>query len=108
MTLQIQHMENTMNDSVKQRAPRKVKTAAELKADLEKAKALVAELEQRAYAGELEELVNKSNVVKEFNAIKASIKGASDLAILAAIGKAVGIQRLVITQAEPKKRVKSA
>lgn len=41
----------------KTRAPRKVKTAAELKAELEKAKAAVAALEQKAYAGELDEAV---------------------------------------------------
>ncbi len=97
-----------MVDSIakKSRAPRKVKTAADLKADLAKAKAALAALEQRAYAEELDEFVKKTNVVSDFNVIKKNIAGASDIAILAAIGKAAGIARLVITQSEVVKRAK--
>ena len=85
---------------------RKVKTAADLKADLEKAKARIAVIEARAYAGELEEMVKQQNIVSAFNVIKANVKGASDVAILSAIGKAAGIKRLVITQSEPTPRKK--
>lgn len=83
---------------------RKTKTAAELKIDLEKAKQKVKELEQRAYAGELEEMVKKTNIVSDFNVIKANVKGATDLVILAAIGKAAGIARLQISQAPASTR----
>lgn len=83
---------------------RKSKTAAELKMDLEKAKQKVKELEQRAYAGELEEMVKKTSIVSDFNVIKANVKGATDLVILAAIGKAAGILRLNISQSDAPKR----
>ena len=84
--------------------PRTKKNAAQLKADLEKAKKRVADLEAKAYAEELEEMVKKQNIVSSFNVVKANVKGASDIAILAAIGKAAGISRLVVTQTEPKPR----
>jgi len=90
--------------TVKKTQTRKAKTAAEIKAELEKAKAKVASLEQRAYAGELEEAVKKTNVIAAFESIKASVKGANDLVILAAIGKAAGIARVEVTQKPPVKR----
>lgn len=76
---------------------RKTKTAEDLKADLAKARAALAVLEQRAYAGELDAHVQKSAMVKEFTAIREKVKGASDIAILASIGKAVGIKRVEVT-----------
>ena len=76
---------------------RKTKTAEDLKADLAKARAALAALEQRAYAGELDLHVQKSAIVKEFTAIREKVKGASDVAILASIGKAVGIKRVEVT-----------
>lgn len=87
-----------MATTTKATRTRKAKTSADLKADLEAARAKLAALEQRAYAGELDELVSKSAIVKEFNAIKEQVKGASDIAILASVGKAIGIKRLEITQ----------
>jgi hypothetical protein len=77
----------------------KYKTAAELKLDLEKAKQKVLLIEQLAYAGEIDELIKKMNIASSFNVIKANVKGATELAILAAIGKAVGIKRLLLSQA---------
>lgn len=88
----------------KPRAPRKEKTAAELKLQVEKAKAALAALEQKAYAGEVEEAVKGTSIVKDFNAIKSKLNNVKDVVILAAIGKAAGITRLVVTQSEPKKR----
>ena len=76
---------------------RKKKTAEDLKAALAKARAGLAALEQRAYAGELDEHVKKSAIVREFSAIREKVKGASDVAILASIGKAAGIKRVEIT-----------
>jgi hypothetical protein len=66
--------------------------------------AAVAALEQKAYAGELEEAVAATKIVAEFKAIQERYKDVKDVAILAAIGKAVGIKRLSVTQTEPKPR----
>jgi|CryBogDrversion2_11_1035321.scaffolds.fasta_scaffold126140_1 hypothetical protein len=86
-----------MATATKTTRTRKAKTAEELKADIVKARAALAALEQRAYAGELDGHVQKSAIVKEFIAIREKVKGASDVAILASIGKAVGIKRVEVT-----------
>ena len=86
-----------MATATKTTRTRKAKSAEDLKADLAKARAALAALEQRAYAGELDEHVSKSAIVKEFTAIREKVKGASDVAILASIGKAVGIKRVEVT-----------
>jgi hypothetical protein len=79
-----------MATATKTTRTRKAKTAEDLKADLAKARAALAALEQRAYAGELDGHVQNSAIVKEFIAIR-------DIAILASIGKAVGIKRVEVT-----------
>ena len=61
-------------------------------------------MERRAFAGEITEAIKKSNIPAEYNKIKALAKDVSDIAILEAIGLAVGIKRLVVTQSEPTKR----
>ena len=86
-----------MATATKTTRTRKSKTAEDLKADLAKARAALAALEQRAYAGELDGHVQKSAIVKEFTAIREKVNGASDVAILASIGKAVGIKRVEVT-----------
>jgi hypothetical protein len=86
-----------MATATKTTRTRKAKTAEDLKADLAKARAALAALEQRAYAGELDGHVQNSAIVKEFIAIREKVKGASDIAILASIGKAVGIKRVEVT-----------
>ena len=83
---------------------RKKMGTEDLKAKLEKAKASLKALEEKAYASELEELIKKQNIVSSFKTIQANARGISDVAILNAIGKAVGIKRLVVTQAEAVKR----
>lgn len=85
---------------------RKKKTAAELKADLDTAKKRVAALEAKAYEGELTEAVAKSSIVTEFNKIKDRYKDIGAVNILQAIGKAVKIPRVAVTQTEPKPRAK--
>jgi hypothetical protein len=85
-----------MATATKTTRTRKVKTTEDLKADLAKARAGLVALEQRAYAGELDEHVKNSAIVKEFTAIREKVKGASDVAILASIGKAVGIKRVEV------------
>jgi len=86
-----------MATATKTTRTRKAKTAEDLKAELLKARAALAALEQRAYAGELDGHVQNSAIVKEFTAIREKVKGASDIAILASIGKAVGIKRVEVT-----------
>ena len=86
-----------MATAIKTSRKRKTKTAEDLKVDLAKARAALAVLEQRAYAGELDGHVQKSAIVKEFTAIREKVKGASDIAILTSIGKAAGIKRVEVT-----------
>jgi wobble nucleotide-excising tRNase len=86
-----------MATATKTTRTRKAKTAEDLKKDLENMRTALAALEQRAYAGELDLHVQKSAIVKEFTAIREKVKGASDVAILASIGKAVGIKRVEVT-----------
>jgi hypothetical protein len=97
-----------MATATKTTRTRKAKTAEDLKADLAKARAALAALEQRAYAGELDGHVQKSAIVKEFTAIREKVKGASDVAILASIGKAVGIKRVEVTIKPAAKRTSKA
>lgn len=86
------------------RAPRKTMTADDLKKKLEAAKEALKVLEKRAYAGEVTDAINKSNIPADFKKIKDSAKDVSDVAILEAIGIIMGIKRLVVTQSEVKKR----
>lgn len=86
------------------RGPNKVKTAAEVKALIAKKKAEIIELERLAYAGDLDEAIKKTNIVSDFKTIKANASGATELVILAAIGKAVGIARLEVSQKDAPKR----
>lgn len=90
------------------RAPRKTLTADELKKKLAEAKEALKALEKRAFAGEITEAINKSSIPADFKKIKEMAKDASDIAILEAIGLAVGIKRLVVTQSEAKTRAKRA
>lgn len=87
---------------------RKVKTAAELKAEIEKKRREIAELESKAYASELDEAAKSFGASKLFADIKAQVTGVSDVAILAAIGKAAGVKRLEITQKAAPQRTKKS
>ena len=84
--------------------PTKPKTSADLKSQLEAAKKRLADLEKRAYAEELSELIKSTNIVADFAKIQARVTDIKDVAILAAIGTAIGIKRLEVKQAEPPKR----
>lgn len=90
---------------VKTRAPRKAKTHEQILDELKKAKDKVAELEKRAFSGVLESAINSSAIVAEFEKIREKAgSSVSDIAILGAIGKAVGIPRVSVTQSERPKR----
>jgi len=80
------------------------KTTAEIKAALAAAKKKVATLEQKAYEGELTELIKAAHFVADYAAVKKSLPSVGDTAILSAIAKAVGAKRMQITQSAPAKR----
>ena len=84
---------------------RKKKTIADLKADLAAAKKKVALLEQKAYQGELIELIKSSNIASDYCAIRGKLKDVSDAAILMGIAKACGAKRMQISQLPAKPRV---
>ena len=86
------------------RKPTKPKTSADLKAQLLSAKKRFEDLEKRAYAEELSELIKSTNIVADFAKIQARVTDIKPTAILSAIGVAVGIKRLEVAQAEPKPR----
>jgi hypothetical protein len=81
------------------RKPSVPKTSADLKLQLAQAKLRLAELEKRAYAEELTELISATNIVADFAKIQARVKDIPATAILAAIGRAVRIIRVEVTQA---------
>ena len=84
--------------------PRKTKTAEELRAELAKAQVKLKELEQRAYASQLADVLTSVGIKGIFDTVKKEVPDASEVAILAAIGKACGVQRLSITQSAATKR----
>lgn len=94
-------MTEKTNAPRKQRVP---KTSKQLKDDLAKARAKLAELERKAYAEELGELIRGTNIVKEFKAIQSKVGDINPIAILEAVAKEVAIPRVTITQAQPTKR----
>lgn len=98
MNLQGVLMATASKKTTTERKTRTYKTPEDYKNDLEKAKLLVKILEEKAYASELEVLIKQQNIVSSFNVIKANTKGISEIQILTAIGKAVGIKRLVVSQ----------
>lgn len=95
----------TEKTAKKPRAPRKVKTAAEILKEIEATKAKLAKLEQQAYGSAVEEAVKATGFVEQFKKLLADNKGVSDIALLATYGKVAGIKRLSITQTERKPRV---
>ena len=88
------------------RKPRTTKTSEQLKQELEQAKKKLAELEQRAYAEELNEAIAASNFAAEFVKVKAKVPKVSDVAILQAFGVAAGIKRVEVSQAPVQTRTR--
>jgi|GEM_PF-3586041 len=89
-------------------AKRAKKSPADIKAELDKTLLKAGALRQRLYATELDELIKTQDIVSKFKQIKYDLEVVDDLTILAAIARAVGIKRLVLTQAEVKPRTKKA
>ena len=90
------------------RKPRTPKTSEQLKQELELAKQKLADLEQRAYAEELNEAIAASNFVAEFLKVKLKLPKVSEVAILQAFGVAAGIKRVQVTQAPVQTRKSKA
>lgn len=80
------------------RKPSRAKTSAELREQLEEAKKRLKDLEQRAYAEELNELIAGTSIVADFKKIQSKVKDIKPVTILTAIGHAVGVRRLTIEQ----------
>jgi len=89
------------------RTNRTAKTSAELKVELENLRKKLVELEKRAFAEELGELVLNSNITAAYKEIKAKAKDVSDTAILSAIATSIGLKGIQITQTPAKKRAPS-
>ena len=89
----------------KSRAPRKPKTAAVL-AELIKAKELELEKARQEQAFLLvEDKIKNSTLVTEFKKLQAELGSAvTEVSLLAAVGKQLGIKRLSVTQTAPKPR----
>lgn len=83
---------------------RKTLTADELKQKLADAKEAIKTLERKAFASEISDAINKSNIPADIKKIKDDAKGVSDIAILETIGQIMGIKRLVVSQSEAVKR----
>jgi len=80
------------------------KTTAEIKVALAAAKKKVATLEQKAYEGELTELIKAAHFATDYAALKKSLPSVGDTVILSAIAKVVGAKRMQITQTAAAKR----
>ena len=91
----------------KRSATRTVKTAADLKLEIEKTKKRLASLETRAYAEVLRELIKTTNIANAYKTIKSGAGDANDVAIVSAIVKSFGVKRIVITQIPAPKRTKT-
>jgi hypothetical protein len=75
------------------RKPSTPKTSAELKQQLEEARKKLADLERRAYAEELSELIAKTNIVADFKAVRSNLNAQIPTgAIIIAIANAVGVK----------------
>jgi hypothetical protein len=85
---------------------RKAKTAAEIKADIAAAQKRLAAAEAKEYSGAVDTMINQLGFKSDFSKIKQAHPGAPELLILELIGNAVGIKRLIISQAPVKPRNK--
>lgn len=94
-------------ETKKTRAPRKPKTAADLAA-LIKAKELELEKARQEQAFLLvEDKIKNSTLVAEFKKLQAELGTAvTEVSLLAAVGKELGIKRLSVTQTAPVPRAK--
>ena len=85
--------------------PRKPKTLAEMAESIKNKELELAKARQdHAYLVVADKIKN-SSLVAEFTKLLAELGGAvSDVGLLSAVGKELGIKRLSVTQIEPAKR----
>ena len=81
-------------------------TPDEIKEVLEKKRKELAALEAQLHGAGLIDLIKTHKVVEAINKVKDDAKDAGDLLILKTIGEALGIKRLVVTQAAVVERAK--
>lgn len=87
------------------RKPSTPKTSAELKQQLEEARKKLADLERRAYAGELTELIGATNIAADFKAVRSQLNAQiPTAAIIVAIANAVGVKGVTVTALTKKPR----
>ena len=63
------------------RKPTKLKTSADYKAEIERTKQKLADLEKLAVAGEIGEIIKNANIVATYTKTKEQLKDTSDVAI---------------------------
>lgn len=81
------------------------KTSAQLKQQLEEARKKLADLERRAYAEELSELIVKTNIVADFKAVRTNLNAQIPTsAIIIAIANAVGVKGVSVVPQAKKPR----
>jgi hypothetical protein len=108
MLVQLKLLQRDIGEMTMATAKRTAKTSADLLKDIAATKARLALLEKRAYAGQLDEMIKSTSIVKDFATIQSKVTDISPLAILSAVGAAVGIKRLVLTQSDAVPRKPSA
>jgi hypothetical protein len=87
------------------RKPSTPKTSAELKQQLEAARKKLADLERRAYAEELTELIAKTSIAADFKAIRSNLNAQIPTgAIIIAIANAVGVKGVSVAAQVKKSR----
>jgi hypothetical protein len=87
------------------RKPSTPKTSAELKQQLEAARKKLADLERRAYAEELTELIAKTSIVTDFKAVRSNLNAQIPTgAIIIAIANAVGVKGVSVAAPAKKPR----
>jgi hypothetical protein len=87
------------------RKPSTPKTSAELKQQLEAARKKLADLERRAYAEELTELIAKTSIVADFKAVRSNLNAQIPTgAIIIAIANAVGVKGVSVAAPAKKPR----
>jgi hypothetical protein len=87
------------------RATRKKRTPEDIKAEMAKLESELLKIEQEQYADQLLTLLEDHQVANAIHKIKASIS-VDDITVLYAIGKAMKVPRLQITQKERQTRAK--
>lgn len=89
----------------KPRNPRKVKTTSDMEYEIKEKRQELERLTQNLAHQRIADKISSSTLVADFKKLLEDLNGeVSDIELLAAVGKELDIKRLVVTQAEIKKR----